>query len=457
MIDWLQEYNPESVGFLKTNIRQMENRLKGEGTGILELATLYMRTRQTTQKEEGTQANAEDILRRVQEGGDIDKDLRVIYWKGPDELAQKLTDTIVADMEKDTGQELDVSRPYDLWNAAFRQNGEARPEYQQVISPYRGELFGIDNINKVLQKHTHGASDRGSLAGITLFDKVIQVINRSKSTSIYGYNTKTKKREQLEVYNGELGFVKPHAFDREWNRPYFRIGRFQVVFSHKEYFWADYTSSSQVEENLELAYAISVHKSQGSEFERVYFILPKDKVTLLSRELFYTGVTRAKRHCTIFVQEDISPLLSMRRPEKSHLVGINASLFSFHPVPDEMRTMREWYVEGKIHQTLTDIMVRSKSEVIIANMLAERDIPFQYEVPLFASDGTFYLPDFTVTWAGETLYWEHLGRLDDDKYRNHWETKQAWYDKFFSGRLVTTQESGTLSKDAEALIEKHFS
>jgi ATP-dependent exoDNAse (exonuclease V) alpha subunit len=120
------------------------------------------------------------------------------------------------------------------------------------------------------------------------------------------------------------------------------INRFQVTFSHKEYFWAEYTSESQVEENLELAYAISVHKSQGSEFERVYFILPKNKVALLSRELFYTGMTRARRHCTIFVQEDISPLLSMRRPEKSHLVGINASLFSFHPIPDEMRTMREW-------------------------------------------------------------------------------------------------------------------
>ncbi len=458
LIDWLLESNPESVGFLETNIRQMENRLKGEGTGILELASLYMRTRQTPEKDEGAQAHAEEILRRVQEGGDIDKDLRVMYWKDPDELAQKLTETIVADMEKDTGQSFDVSRPFELWNAAFKQNGDSRPEYQQVISPYRGDLFGIEHINEVLQKHAHGASNRGSLAGITLFDKVIQVINRSKSTSIYGYNTKTKKREQLEVYNGELGFVKPHAYDKNnWTWPNFRINRFQVTFSHKEYFWAEYTSESQVEENLELAYAISVHKSQGSEFERVYFILPKDKVALLSRELFYTGMTRARRHCTILVQEDISPLLSMRRPEKSHLVGINASLFSFHPIPDEMRTMREWYVEGKIHQTLADIMVRSKSEVIIANMLAEREIPFQYEVPLYAPDGTFYLPDFTVTWAGEAWYWEHLGRLDNDEYRHHWETKQAWYDKFFPGRLVTTREAGTLSKDAETLIEEYFS
>jgi exodeoxyribonuclease V alpha subunit len=236
----------------------------------------------------------------------------------------------------------------------------------------------------------------------------------------------------------------------------FQLKRFQATFSRKDLYWVDY-ESGEVEENLELAYAISVHKSQGSEFERVYFILPKDKVTLLSRELFYTGITRAKRHCTIFVQEDISPLLSMRRPEKSQLVGINASLFSFRSVPTEMGKMHEWYEEGKIHHTLADIMVRSKSEVIIANMFAEREIPFQYEVPLYAPDGTFYLPDFTITWSGESWYWEHLGLLSQDGYYCHWKTKSAWYRKFFPGRLIITEESGDLSKDVDALIQEYFS
>ena len=206
-----------------------------------------------------------------------------------------------------------------------------------------------------------------------------------------------------------------------------------------------------------MAYAISVHKSQGSEFGRVYFVLPKHKKALLSRELFYTGITRARTHCTLLVEEDISPLLSLRRPESSHLLGINSSLFSFRPMPEEMQRMHEWYEEGKIHITLANIMVRSKSEVIIANILAERDIPFRYEVPLFAPDGTFYLPDFTVKWGGEDWYWEHLGRLDDERYRHHWETKRAWYERFFPGRLVTTEESGNLSKDAEQLIERRFS
>ena len=106
------------------------------------------------------------------------------------------------------------------------------------------------------------------------------------------------------------------------------------------------------------------------------------------------------RHCTLLIEEDISPLTDLRRPEKSHLLVINSSLFKFVPVSEDLLNMAEWYEEGKIHRALADIMVRSKSEVIIANLLFDRDIPFRYEIPLFAPDGTFYLPDFTITWRG---------------------------------------------------------
>ena len=65
-------------------------------------------------------------------------------------------------------------------------------------------------------------------------------------------------------------------------------------------------------------------------------------------------------------------------------------------LPHHLIDLGESYAAGKIYHTLAGYMVRSKSEVIIANMLHEREIPFTYEVPLFAEDGTFYLPDFTV-------------------------------------------------------------
>jgi hypothetical protein len=102
-------------------------------------------------------------------------------------------------------------------------------------------------------------------------------------------------------------------------------------------------------------------------------------------------------------------------------------------------------------------MVRSKSEVIIANILFDRNVPFKYEVPLFAPDGTFYIPDFTITWNGEQWYWEHLGLLDREDYRNHWQTKKEWYERHFLGRLITTTESPTLSKDTRDIVDRYFS
>jgi hypothetical protein len=471
VIDWLNDAADGSVGILQTNIRQMENRALGRGTALLDLASAFVRRAQQAEKDEVEETHAELVLRRAQEGGEVDQDLRVLYWRDAGDLQQLLVETIVADMENDCGSALDLEKPWALWREAFGGNSQ-RPEYLQVISPYRGEEFGIDNLNRVLQESVHGkrADELRHIDGIALFDKVIQIRNRPRSNRIWAYRPSTKTSEQIEIYNGYLGFTKPHGYDAgKLGWAGFRPKRLQVIFSNQRDYQVGYGSKlgkaptgkwmppESVEDNLDLAYAVSVHKAQGSEFERVYLVIPKHKKTLLSRELFYTGLTRATRHCTLLVEDDIAPLLTMQRVEQSHLLRVNASLFTFDPVPDELRVLGDWYEEGKIHSTLTSYMVRSKSEVIIANMLFERDIPFRYETPLFAKDGTFYLPDFTVTWNGEDWYWEHVGRLDREDYRNHWETKQEWYERFFPGRLVMTLESGDLSKDSNAIIEAHFS
>jgi exodeoxyribonuclease V alpha subunit len=271
-----------------------------------------------------------------------------------------------------------------------------------------------------IQKHIAEAllDKVGELDGITFFDKVIQIRNRPKSDMASAYNVKTRKIDKIELFNGELGFVKPHGFDANkwrWQKDFW-LQHFQVVFSRKRDHWVNYGSKlgkydtnrwiprQPVEENLELAYAISVHKAQGSEFERTYVIVPKSKTALLSPELFYTAVTRATRHCTLMVEQDVSVLINIRRREKSHLLQINSSLFEFRPVPEPLLHLGSWYEEGKIHEALVGCMVRSKSEVIIANLLTTAGIPFRYEVPLFAPDGTFYLPDFTIDWAGKSFF-----------------------------------------------------
>jgi exodeoxyribonuclease V alpha subunit len=456
-IDWLSAEAPEAVGRLDQNVRQLENRIGGEGTGILDLAELYVRPQGLDPDAPQRRARAEEILGRVQEGGEVDRDLRVLYWRDPDELERLLLDAVLADAESDTGLVLDPDKPWELWSALWSLDCEGpyerRPENQQVISPYRGEPFGVERLNELLQRrmNEHTVDDRGTLGGIAYFDKVIQIRNSSSRHPVWAYNRETKERERAQVFNGELGFSKPDARDRKkWT--WQRVRRLQVQLCGKEHLWLEMGNERTVSANLEPAYAISVHKSQGSEFRRVYFVVPKHKQALLTTELFYTGLTRAQVHCTLLVEEDVEALLSLRRRERSQLNRINSSLFTFAPLPDELLSLGEWYEEGKVHRALSGHLVRSKSEVIIANLLHERGLPFVYEMPLFAPDGTFYLPDFTISAGGETWYWEHWGRMDLERYRNHAEAKRRWYESHFPGRLLETRESGELSDQAAAII-----
>lgn len=110
---------------------------------------------------------------------------------------------------------------------------------------------------------------------------------------------------------------------------------------------------------------------------------------------------------------------------------------------------------GRIHQTVSGEMVRSKSEVIIANLLSDNGISFLYEKRLEAG-GVGFWPDFTIRSGEKTYYWEHLGRLDLEQYRQNWAIKKSWYEQHFPGQLITTEEGSGLSQIAEQLIRSFF-
>lgn len=428
IINYIIQTFPENYGKLHINIRQMENKALGKGTGILDLASLYIQEN----SEVNEKHKREDLLKLIQESEeDVLPDLRVITWQDDVELEKKLTNIIKVDSKADNATDL---------------------MQHQIISPYRGELYGTENLNVVIQNSINNANFQryGNIAEITVSDKIIQTTNRAKTKAYYSYDNVNRSTSRVDVFNGELGSISYCGYDKVLKKKVL-----SASFEQKPNHTVKFSSENEVENNIELGYAISVHKAQGSEFSRIYFILPKSKQTLLSTELLYTGITRAQKHLTVLVEGDFTNLMSMMRPEKSRLRLINSSVFDFNPLNEELLNIGGWYEEGKIHSTLINYFVRSKSEVIIANMLFESGIEsIKYEEPLFASDGTFHLPDFTIQWKGKTYYWEHLGLMEQGDYKKRWEKKEKWYNKFFPNQLITTLEGNDLTIQAKELIQK---
>jgi hypothetical protein len=201
---------------------------------------------------------------------------------------------------------------------------------------------------------------------------------------------------------------------------------------------------------LELAYALTVHKAQGSEFGVVFVVVPRH-CRLLTRELLYTALTRARLHLVLLVEGgDASFLYDLTRPERSETARRNSNLFA-PGIRHEAEGIP--FAEHLIHRTLRGELVRSKSELVIANHLYGLRLPYQYERPLEGTAASGRLrPDFSfVDDAGDVFLWEHLGLLRRDDYRRAWEWKREWFRKngFVEGKdLFTTSEDDGLDMRA---------
>jgi hypothetical protein len=116
------------------------------------------------------------------------------------------------------------------------------------------------------------------------------------------------------------------------------------------------------------------------------------------------------------------------------------------------------YAEHLIHRTRRGEMVRSKSELVIANHLYDVGLRYDYERPL---DGTVapgrMRPDFSfITDAGDIIIWEHLGMMNQDDYRRGWEWKTAWYEQngYRDGtNLFTTRDDERGGLDSQIIAE----
>jgi hypothetical protein len=147
---------------------------------------------------------------------------------------------------------------------------------------------------------------------------------------------------------------------------------------------------------------------------------------------------------------DASFLYDVTRPERSETARRNTNLFT-PGVRDDVDDVP--YAEHLVHRTLRGELVRSKSELVIANHLHTLGLDYHYERELRGTlDGQRLHPDFTfVDDAGDIIVWEHLGRLDRPDYAAGWDWKRGWYKRngFIQGEnLFTTDEIGGLDMRA---------
>lgn len=183
---------------------------------------------------------------------------------------------------------------------------EAKPFDIQVLTPMRKGLLGVERLNQILQRYLNppdaAKKERESMHGLLREgDKVMQIRNNYQMEwEIRGrYGIPIEKG--IGIFNGDTGILRTINEFAETAEVEFEDGR-----------WAEY-SFKQLEE-LELAYVITIHKSQGSEYPAVVIPILSGPKMLLNRNLLYTAVTRARKCVTVVGSEET--LREMIRNEK---------------------------------------------------------------------------------------------------------------------------------------------
>jgi hypothetical protein len=264
-------------------------------------------------------------------------------------------------------------------------------------------------------------------------DKIIRLNNWYK----WGNSGK-----DLFLSNGSMGLINNKKADNYSNRRHF-----VYYFTDKDK-PLNYIDSS---ENFELAYAITIHKSQGSDFKNVFLVVPR-KSSLLSKELLYTALTRSTHRVYLFLETVGGGNPLEKAKNRSDILARNTSIFE---TPTDSR---------RIYVPEAGVEVKSKVEYIIYSALKEaRDakrLEFEYEeeLPLHNAEYSIH-PDFTLHIADKTYYWEHLGILDAKDYYDKWVRRRKNYEEMgLLNNLVTTDDLyGIKEENIKGIIDKLLS
>lgn len=411
--------------------------------------------------------------------------VKLVRWNKPIELQELLHNELVNELglksvDDELGFELRIGGTPSEFNGKTnvffnarsndRKGASEKAETWQILTPVRQSQAGVLALNRMIQqqfrKHFIEMASVGGYGrvipspagpeGIIYGDKVINVQNK-KGRYVY------PSKDDNYVANGDIGIVVGHRKTKYRNQFPRNI---EVELSSQPGFSYHYKpwefDGQESLPPLELAYALTIHKTQGSEFGTTFLVIP-NPCRLLTREMLYTALTRHKNKVVIFHQGDFRELHLYSHDQYSEIAKRMSNLFKPScPVEVNIKNRSVFLDNNLIYKTERGELVRSKSEWIIADKLHASGIDYIYEHPVLL-DGVERFPDFTIVDddTGTIWYWEHNGMLSNEEYRKRWERKLNAYRQHgilpFSegggenGTLLITQEKEGSGLDAEQI------
>ncbi|MXW79961.1 MAG: AAA family ATPase [Gemmatimonadetes bacterium] len=381
-------------------------------------------------------------------------DLDIRFWSDARSLQEGIAGALrdhlqIAD--QDDLEAFNRSFLMEPYKRGWVPNDPAGAEQWQVLSPVRRDVWGCDDLNKWIQstwrlRKLEQARRSNSAAGpqeIIKHDKVILLENGERE----GWDSERQEKISGYLANGEVALVR--TVRRNWRNLLFAGRPAKHTYNFHGRHFGDGESRRTV---VELAYALTVHKAQGSEFGVVIVVLPRHP--MVYRELVYTALTRSRRQLVLMVQGDgVGDLIDLSKPTASVTSKRNTNLFRLAVREGEDRP----YARHLVHRAPDGELLRSKSELLIYTRCLDAGLHPQYECRFEPTPGDWKWPDFTfIDDAGDAIIWEHLGMMGDPQYASEWDKKREWYlnHGFVEGEsLFSTEERGGLDvADVDAVI-----
>lgn len=368
-------------------------------------------------------------------------------WNTREELEEKILIIMarelgMQDIDDQQGFDKSLGATFGDYGTFFNIGASQYAENWQILSPVRNMPQGVMNMNRLIhlkyrEKYLEVAKRWGARKrianslgpeGIVYGDKVINVINTSHKTAY----PETGARNYIA--NGEIGIACGDYSGKRKNN------YMHVEFSSQSGYSYSFDKRDFDEESgtaqLELAYALTVHKAQGSQFKMVILVLA-EPCQMISREMLYTALTRQLDKIIILYNKEPYHLLNFSTDTNSAIATRFTDLFAdvFKGEGPDLRPQivevnGKFYEEKLIHKTARGELVRSKSEVVIANALHYNGLDYEYE-PELVLENKVKRPDFKIEDydTGVVWYWEHCGMMTDPQYRKRWEDKKKFYEK----------------------------